>query len=596
MPKFGSHILFAEIAAAKRPDLFPSLHPNALRFGAVGPDTTLFLLDAAQADPKFRRGFDTALGVLETMQDIKDSLTAIKDKLTEPVETLGDYLSGGLTTDLSYTVEAATEALLLSAKLGIAFGAGSITLKNPMFDKLRDLPADFLKDPEHAAEFWTIRATDAFGFPFRTLGHPYTCDGWRRPEPVGDYSKWWWMDLLHYRKTGQFARQLLQDARGSLQESYARGYMTHVAGDICGHPFINSLVGGPFRNHAYRHLVLETLADTWLWHDQGRGDILNAGLQRQIDLSDSESRQIADLLIGAMKAVYPSHMLPTLFKNRFPDRDELMSAFRLLKQYLRLSTGGSIPRPTPPPESFSEVWEEIKDLLQAASPGRPPAWNGNIVDFLVALFAWSAKGFVLLLMIATLPTAILTRLLTVAPRWVFYLLNLALFYLISAIRTMLCLTGWGYAGIEDFASFGFLENMVTTPAGGWETYPFASAEKTPPFFWLASPQLTSPSEANRTVPLVPIGRTLRPSWMLNPRNSLDAGVHGLLVDLDAAATPVETANLVQQLQATNGFGNAVDFSIALLDGTLPVPDLDLDGDRGYGYRGWEEQPPKERYV
>jgi hypothetical protein len=61
MPKFGAHIIFAESAFARRPDLFPDTHMNALRFGAVGPDTTLFMFDPATSNPGLRRGVETAL-------------------------------------------------------------------------------------------------------------------------------------------------------------------------------------------------------------------------------------------------------------------------------------------------------------------------------------------------------------------------------------------------------------------------------------------------------------------------------------------------------------------------------------------------------
>ena len=64
MPKFGSHIIIAELAAHQRPDLFSSAEVgNALRLGAVGPDLTLFLFDPI-TKPEIRQGFDTATGVL----------------------------------------------------------------------------------------------------------------------------------------------------------------------------------------------------------------------------------------------------------------------------------------------------------------------------------------------------------------------------------------------------------------------------------------------------------------------------------------------------------------------------------------------------
>lgn len=87
MPKFGSHIMFAERILKKRPDLFPEVHMNALRFGAIGPDATLFMFDPATNRPELRAGIETALSVLETMQDIKDRIINIKTELEKPVGT-----------------------------------------------------------------------------------------------------------------------------------------------------------------------------------------------------------------------------------------------------------------------------------------------------------------------------------------------------------------------------------------------------------------------------------------------------------------------------------------------------------------------------
>lgn len=298
-----------------------------------------------------------------------------------------------------------------------------------------------------------------------------------------------------------------------------------------------------------------------------------------------------------MRDVYQPPMVPALLKNGYPDPDEFLGGYRLLKQYLRLSTGGTIRRPEPPPDRFDEVWKEIRDLLDATNPGPPPKWNGNLADFIASLFSWAAKGFVLIAMIVLLPVAVLTRLLALAPRWVIYLLNLAIFYTISAIRTMLCLTGWGYASIDDFSSFGFLEDMITVKYHADVQYPRTTGRNPkPPFYWLVPPDKIAQIERRPTVAFVPARQGFKPNWMISSSNVMDSALRPELERLARAQDPDETLRLQLRLRGTNGFGNAVDFSIALLDGSFPVPDLDLDGDRGYGYQGWEELPPNERYV
>lgn len=57
MPKFGTHIIIAELAAQKKPHVFNAPHSNAFRLGAVGPDTALFIFDPATSNPGLRKGF-----------------------------------------------------------------------------------------------------------------------------------------------------------------------------------------------------------------------------------------------------------------------------------------------------------------------------------------------------------------------------------------------------------------------------------------------------------------------------------------------------------------------------------------------------------
>ncbi len=599
MPKFGSHIIFAELASKKRPDLFPDLHPEALNFGAVGPDTTLFMFDPATSKPELRKGFEIALSVLEMISDIKEKLSEIKDELSKPVDDLADWLSGGLNKDLGYTFNVGMEAMFLATKLGIAWGAGSVNIKNPIFSEIGNLPPEFAIDPKFTDPTWTISTTDQYGFPFRMFGHPFTDDGaWKQPTTPGDYSEWWWMDLLHYRHTGDFAKDLLSTASTKAQLSYARGYLTHVAGDVTGHPFINHLVGGPFRNHAYRHLVVETIADSWLWDKQARGDIMAARLDSQISVSAQEENEIAELIINSMRRVYEPPFVPSHLQNGYPEKDEFLFAYEFLKRYLRLSTDGTIERPTPPPDNLKEVWNEIKNLLKANNPGPPPKWTGNISDFLKSLFSWLSKGAVLLVMIATLPIAVITRIVTIAPRWALYLINSALHFIVSAIRTMLCLVGWGYLSKDDFSSFGFLDDMITTP-GHFEfnTYPRQTLPNPKTrMYWLLPPDLLASIEQPATLPMVPLDRKLRPDWMIDPSNVIDPNVEALLHDMGQAPTPQDTVFLEERLAESNGFGNAVDFSIALLEGSFPVYNFDLDGDRGFGFRPWDELPPGSIYF
>ncbi len=601
MPKFGAHIAISELAAADAPHIFDGGANNATRLGAVGPDLTLFLFDPV-TNPAVRKGFDVTMDVLSTIRRIKKEAKEIADIFNGPVADLQDWLTGGLSTDLTALLESAIDAMILAAKLGVAVGTSGLNLRNPLFRLVSSGQIDpkLFSDPKYWAEIINIDTVDNFGFPFRHFGHPLTDDGtWKQPEPTGVYTNWWWMDLLHYRKTGAFAENLIANARRSgnpMSLSYAQGYMSHVAGDICGHPFINALVEGPFRNHAYRHIVLEGLADTWLWKHLGRGDIASSQLHTLIGLDRSDLNRISKLIVESMRETYQPPMVPGLLPGGYPSWTEIRGAYERMYLYLDLSTSDTMARPSPPPDDPGDLFEEIQNLLSRNWPGRFPRRGGKrSLDYLKAILGYLMKGIVFLAMLATLPVAVLMRFLALGPRWLLYLIHLSIFMIISALRSLLALMGWGYASSDDFSTFGFLEDFIT--AGNLEVYPMQStARPKPPFYWLVPPHSFPGAAAELMTTRVGLMRgQVKPSWIVDRANVMSIDDVNLLSWL---ASPQETRQAVHDIgmRGSTGFGNAVDLCIAMLDGRIGVPDLDLDGDRGYGYRTWEELPPNERYV
>lgn len=597
MPKFGTHILIAELAAEKRLDLFDGEAPtNPFRLGAVGPDLTLFLFDPVTS-PIVRSGFDVAINVLSEIRRIKKELDAIAEKFKGPIEDLTDWVTGGLSTDMTAILEAGLEAMMLAAKLGVARGTGSLKIQNPLFRliALHQFDPRLLSNPRHAVPEFVIDSADNYGFPFRYFGHPLTDDGdWKQPELAGDYSKWWWMDMLHYRKTGSFATALLQHANDPVTKAYARGYMSHVAGDICGHPFINAIVQGPFRNHAYRHMVLEGLADTWLWNQQGRGDIIDSQLHAAIELGRPDLDKVSKLIVDTMRATYSDPVLPNLLPDRYPRWEEIRGAYQRMYLYLDLSTSGGVTRPVPPPENPGDVLDEIQKLLSRNAPGPLPAFDRhNPINYVIAILGWLLRGIVFLAMLATLPIAALLRFVNLAPRWLLYVIHLAIYIVISGLRSLLALVGWGYAGKDDFATFSFFKQLITVDVEQLIHYPYQSTLRPkPPYYWLVTPSTIASPEIAHTI-VGPIPDRATPNWIVDSTNTMSQ-TPGFLEALITAPTPVNTKQLMEMER--EGFGNAVDFLIALMDQKLPIPDLDLDGDRGYGYRPWEELPPNERYI
>ena len=79
---------------------------------------------------------------------------------------------------------------------------------------------------------------------------------------------WQARDFFHWKKTGTFVRDLLDkaDATGDQRlKAYAYGYLIGYACRVTGSPFINSIVGGPFRTQWWRQRFVRAYVDAWVY-------------------------------------------------------------------------------------------------------------------------------------------------------------------------------------------------------------------------------------------------------------------------------------------------------------------------------------------
>jgi hypothetical protein len=80
--------------------------------------------------------------------------------------------------------------------------------------------------------------------------------------------EWFWADVLHYWRSGRFAENLVREANRLGNPNliaYALGYSTHYVTDVVGHPFVNQVVGGPWRLYWQRHHLVENFIDAYIW-------------------------------------------------------------------------------------------------------------------------------------------------------------------------------------------------------------------------------------------------------------------------------------------------------------------------------------------
>lgn len=153
-------------------------------------------------------------------------------------------------------------------------------------------------------------------------------------DPVPAPTDWQARDFLHWKKTGAFVRDLLEtaDATGDQRlKAYAYGYLIGYACRVTGSPFVNSIVGGPFRTQWWRQRLVRAYVDAWVYgfYQQNprptmTGDtpappydtwpsLCDANLHRKLNLGAADPAEPAALLTTvATQAPFPP-MVPDDF-------------------------------------------------------------------------------------------------------------------------------------------------------------------------------------------------------------------------------------------------------------------------------------------
>lgn len=77
---------------------------------------------------------------------------------------------------------------------------------------------------------------------------------------------WFWADYLHYVRSGKFVGTLLKLSQNNpFLHAYSLGYLTHYVTDTVGHPYVNQVVGAPWRLAWQRHHLMENFQDAYVW-------------------------------------------------------------------------------------------------------------------------------------------------------------------------------------------------------------------------------------------------------------------------------------------------------------------------------------------
>jgi hypothetical protein len=207
---------------------------------------------------------------------------------------------------------------------------------------------------------------------FDLISHPYR-DG-------ANDGEWWWFDALHYRKTGKYAKALLENSDPSKPEHlYALGYLTHVAADTVGHPYVNIVSGGPYRSQAQRHKTGENYQDVFNFLTQTGQDLnrskLHAFYNFNFDgtISDSEPDTFTNLpddlsnfIADTLSKVYRANEAAGEKYGPEITAKDVNNAYKIYYKWFRNSTETGV-LPLPVPYSLTaelrEVWEKTMDNL-----------------------------------------------------------------------------------------------------------------------------------------------------------------------------------------------------------------------------------------
>ncbi|MDQ1922279.1 zinc dependent phospholipase C family protein [Massilia pseudoviolaceinigra] len=428
-------------------------HPNFASLGAIGPDLFFFLPDFRDQGP-FPLS-SALIGVLRVLEGLYDAL----DPYIEKYER---YLG-------PITENAAEELSRLTGGLSESVGNIAGELSGILITAL---------------ENFVVTRLDLFEFFSLGLNKGF------------DEQAFLWSDMLHYRRTGQFARELWnQAARFESQDqqdkarAYALGYMTHVGTDVTGHALVNAISGGPFRLHWQRHHLVENHMDAFRYLRDGTGparggqypqltesalyfDIAfrendGAGVarptypsgntlrenwtrRRLLDIDSELADPIAKLLYETITAVYykdGAHPRILREDDGKPGEDLIASSYRLLFTFLKMTTvDGFAHEPPPPPELFPNLQFPTFNDPQASAPGAgddDSSWWDDLLDFILSIVKILLYIVQVAVYLATLPWAILADIATYPLRLgLYYALELPLFHLLKSFRAVLVMSGY----------------------------------------------------------------------------------------------------------------------------------------------------------
>ncbi|MBU1168613.1 MAG: zinc dependent phospholipase C family protein [Proteobacteria bacterium] len=632
MPKYGVHSIIMEEAAAKSTAEIKTLlqaYRGAALLGSVGPDLLFF-------SPEYK-AFNFFIQMAHNLKYVKKIFGDVKDainKVIEPIEEAIEEYAAPIVETID-TIETILPLSCLSGLVDDVKDAAG-TLKSAIQDTLMtgvDGGIDLINDAVDIPSFSHSLFDDLF-----TPAHQFGKREW----------EWYWFDMLHYRNTGLFAKNLVKLATSDIQKAYALGYLTHVAADTVGHAFVNRIVCGPYRLHPQRHVIIENFIDSATYHDVYgvsvnkalNSDLLSAmetgGVCSVDDYSgyvESFNSEIRDLIYDAFKATYPED--PTTPGDTHAPRpgwlskNELEKTFENFHVTLSILRDAYVEKPEGLDERYQDVADTLNDILSnfKAPPSPPDTGNTgfclslecvghfleNVAEWMAYFGELAAWTFETIVNALDLLLELACEAAIAVVRAVLYLVEYLSYELYQHMHFVLSLNGYVCPEPTHAKDDPRGEVLLHTGKTARTLIGSCSLVQNPPVCTSAYPRqhdhmrdaVNPPDSATETpATFFPHSADDYAQWYI--RNAPWTNMAETLTLYAEAKDPSESRFLANPNNPdSQSLGNAVDFSVWMMEQALEIKEQeqeigagahplshivfcnwDLDSDRGYGYKQW----------
>ncbi len=631
MPKYGIHTTVVQDTIAVSQSAVKDLleqHRGTSLLGSIGPDLLFFspeygafnfIMQVAQNLKQVKKTFGQVLDSIDkVLQPIEDALEQLVEPIDEAVETVEKVLPleciSGVVNDVKSASSTFEKALHETLMVGMEEGVD-------MIDDAADLPS------------FSHMMFDKLFTPGQQKGQRE----WN----------WYWFDMLHYRNSGLFAKNLVRLASSDIQQAYALGYLSHVATDVVGHAFVNRIVCGPYRLHPQRHVVIENFMDSFHYF-QRNGVSVNRAFYRDLlssmradgvcevdeysEYVESFNPELRDLIYEAFRATYPNQ--PTTKGDPNPPRPDYLTKqdiettfinFYNTMAYLR---DAYVEKPEGLDERYAKVADTLNDILaNFESPPSPPnigntrfclEWEcienffehvAEWMSYFAELAKWTFDTIVNAL---DLLLEVFCEATVAVVRAIMYLTEYLCYELYQHMHFVLALNG--YVCPDPSHAFDDPRGEILVHTGYTSSVLVGSCNVSvyPPICDSAYPRqhdcakpAVKPPDAPLETPATFFPRCRTddyPEYFISqaPWNGLEQTVKAYA----EAATPADTRTLADfnRVDALE-LGNAVEFSSWMMQQALEIKakeqtgqihslshvvhcNWDLDSDRGYGYKQW----------